>query len=322
MQRIIKLTFFSILLLLIFTLQLRPKVVQAGSSALDLINEVNQYRATYNLAPYQVDGELMSIAQAHSDYQASINSLTHNRADGSGPQNQGISSENIALSSGSDLSPIINSAWQDYWHFHTMVGYSSGLVGSGAAESNGLTYYTLDVRNTGEFTRLADQVFGSGQTPIIINGQTSTPAGIKPIITATPREDGAVIHMVENGQSLWGIMEAYGVNIPTLVALNGMDSTNPLIWVGQQVIVQPPLPATQTPTITLTPIPATSTLRPTRTPNPTMDSTSTKKPTNTLTPNLQFIDLSHPNPAGIAIIIVCAIGLIGVISSSIWSRMK
>jgi LysM repeat protein len=319
MQRCFRSFFFSLLLIFFFSIQLRPGVVTAGSSAMDLINAVNQYRASYGLAPYEVDNELMSIAQTHSDYQASINDCTHMRADGSQPQDHGISSENIAMGSGGDVSPIVSSVWQDYWHFHTMVGYSSGRVGAGAAESNGYFYYTLDVKNTGEYTRLADEVFG-GQTPIAASGEGATPAGIKPITTATAGDDGAVVHIVESGQSLWGISEAYGVAIPTLAAINGIDAANPVLWVGQSVIVQPPLPATQTPTITLTPIPATSTLRPTRTPNPTSVSTATTLFTNTPTPHPSIIDFSNPNPAGIAIIVVCAVGLIGIVISSILSK--
>ena len=63
-----------------------PEAVSAQSvDAMGLIAAVNELRATYNLEPYQVDGELMAIAQAHSDYQASINERTHVRADGTGP---------------------------------------------------------------------------------------------------------------------------------------------------------------------------------------------------------------------------------------------
>lgn len=291
---------------------------QAGS-AYDLINAVNQLRATYGLAPYEIDPALMSVAQSHSEYQASIQTGTHLRADGTGPQHHGISSENIAWGT-QPVSVIVNSTWQDYWHLHTMIGYSTGRVGAGAAVANGITYYTLDVVNTGTFTKLAEY---AGSTPQVVAGSTTTPQSIQQVAVATPREDGAVIHEVAYGQTLWSISEAYGVPIETLSALNRELSSN--LWVGQKIIIRPSLEATQTPTITMTILPPTRTLRPTRTPEPVIRLTSTPKPTATPTPKplLPQLSLTVANPYALAMIILCTCGLVGMgISSLVEHRRR
>ncbi|MEM5773601.1 MAG: CAP domain-containing protein, partial [Anaerolineaceae bacterium] len=57
----------------------------AQTSAYAIIEQVNLLRASYGLAPYSVDSGLMSVAQGHASYMASIQTATHYRADGSSP---------------------------------------------------------------------------------------------------------------------------------------------------------------------------------------------------------------------------------------------
>ncbi len=124
------------------------------ATAMDVIQAVNALRASYDLPPYEVSNEWMSVAQEQSDYQASIGELTHLRADGTGPGDHGISSENIGGGYSLSAEGLI-SQWSDYWHAFTMIGFSSGLVGCGVALSdNGYYYYTLVVKNTGKLTGL------------------------------------------------------------------------------------------------------------------------------------------------------------------------
>ncbi|MDX1437480.1 MAG: CAP domain-containing protein, partial [Anaerolineales bacterium] len=64
-----------------------PAKAQGGSAA-DLIAAVNALRASNGLPPLQADSALMSIAQAHSNYQASIGSVTHTGAGGTRPRDR------------------------------------------------------------------------------------------------------------------------------------------------------------------------------------------------------------------------------------------
>src|SRR3990172_8145913 len=127
-------------------------------SADALIAEVNALRAANGLPSYIVDPILMQIAQAHSDYQASIGTLTHYGVDGSRPYQRalaagfplagdvsrgGFFSENIT---GGDNTPAQAVAeWQrDSVHLNTMLSPNLTHVGAGGSVSGGSPYYTLD----------------------------------------------------------------------------------------------------------------------------------------------------------------------------------
>lgn len=286
-----------------------------------LIEAVNEMRAGYELAPYEIDNHLMEVAQAHSDYQASIKTLTHNRADGSGPGAHGISSENIASGVASTtLSSIVYSQWSDYWHTHTLIGYSSGRVGAGMAEADGIYYYTLVVVNTGVSTNLPD----SSQPTAVQGATTAAEQPSRPsssIVTVTPREDDAVVHVVQAGQTLWGIANAYGVTVDDLKAINGLYSDNPTIRVGQQIFVRAP----STPTITATPAPPTRTLRPTRTVNPARQTalaaaTATDQPTPQPTVDLTSAPPIDIQTLGVFVLLISLAGLGIVLLNSLRGR--
>jgi uncharacterized protein YkwD len=49
----------------------------APFNAYDLIGTVIALRADYGLPNFNIDGSLMASAQAHSEYQASIQTMTH-----------------------------------------------------------------------------------------------------------------------------------------------------------------------------------------------------------------------------------------------------
>jgi hypothetical protein len=89
------------------------------------------------------------------------------------------------------------------------------------------------------------------------------------MLTSTPGSDGLVVHKVAPGETLWTIAEAYGASVDELVSLNGLNASNPVIYTGRDLIIQPAHTPTPTATVTGTPLPtptATATRRPTRTP--------------------------------------------------------
>ena len=75
----------AFLLVLAFANLTSPQTVQAAPSAADLIAAVQALRASKGLAPLIVEPTLMSAAQAHSDYQASIGTWSHVGAGGTVP---------------------------------------------------------------------------------------------------------------------------------------------------------------------------------------------------------------------------------------------
>lgn len=77
-----------------------------------------------------------------------------------------------------------------------------------------------------------------------------------PRATPTPRPDGAIVHIVESGDTLFGIALMYGVETDQLRQLNaGSLGPNDLISVGQALVVSLP---SETPVPTPLPAPPTS----------------------------------------------------------------
>lgn len=302
-----------------------PYAVQAqGISASELIDAVNAFRATYGLQAYQVDGNLMAVAQAHSEYQASINKVTHTREDGSGPGDHGISSENIAGGYSVSAQTLIN-VWSDYWHTFTMIGFTEGLVGAGVATGDdGFLYYTLVVKNTGERSGLPDE-----SAPTSTGGAAAAEtiqATPTPFATATPQQDGSIIHIVGPGETLWSISNAYGVLVDVLAAMNNLDSENPLIYPGQSIQVRAGNTPTATATITNTPLPPTRTLRPTRTPQPAVNRTTITpeeaQTGNPLLPENSLINQDNLRTLGTITIVVTLLGISALVAGRIWGRGK
>lgn len=275
---------YSILsaLLLGLLFQGSPVHAQAGSAA-ELIAQVNAYRTANGLEAYAVDGSLMSLAQSHSEYQASIQSCTHTRANGSNPGDYGISAENIACGLNLSVQGAVYTQWSDQLHTATMLGPETGLVGAGVATTGNFVYYTLAVKRlSGDFTYDA---------PVEQNNvsEDNQPVVNQPVLlvdaTSTPNEDGSIAHIVKYGDTLIDIATTYGISMADLISMNKLDAANPVIFEKQVLLIR--LAFTETPfmTATFTPRPPTRTPLPTRTPRPTRTATvyHTPLPTRTQT---------------------------------------
>jgi spore germination protein YaaH len=55
------------------------------------------------------------------------------------------------------------------------------------------------------------------------------------IVTATPKADGSITHIVQTGQTLWSIAASYGLTLDEIKALNNRTS-NTLVVVGDEII--------------------------------------------------------------------------------------
>jgi LysM repeat protein len=287
-----------------------------ASAAMDLINAVNAYRASVGLEPYSVDSGLMSLAQAQSEYQASILNCTHNRSDGSGPGDQGISAENIACGVNVSAQGALQQ-WTDALHTATMLGPTTGLVGAGVATSGSNVYYTLDVKRlTGDFNYQPPPA--TVVSAAAVQQQQATSQPVYGIVVSTPNSDGSIVHIIQYGETLVEIAQAYGISLNELISLNKLDPKKPVYYARQPLIIRLAFTLTPYMTTTFTPRPPTRTPLPTRTPRPTKtatpDYTTVPSRTTTSAPPIQLPTLDELGPArpimAYAFIGISAIGLL------------
>ncbi len=241
----------TLALLVCSQIGIRPLEAQAQTgSAYDLIAAVNQLRQAYGLPPYQINSALMAAAQSHSEYQASIGSITHTGAGGTRPRDRAIAfgygggatvfiSENIAGGTNLSYRGAVQ-MWQgDSLHMNTMIGANYRDAGAGVASAGGVVYYTLDV---GYIAGSPGSGTGSTAAPV------STSITFYPVVVATPRPDGSIVHVVQPGQTLWTIAASYQVGLEELIALNNLTNAA-WIYPGDKILIKPPSDTqTQTPT--------------------------------------------------------------------------
>ena len=271
--------------LLLLTVSLLPsKQVDARSgqfapnlSALEVISEVNAFRASKNLPPYQVDSTLMTVAQSHADYIAGTGVITQFSADGKHPYQRAIAAGyavagelkfggNFAesLGSGADLTPVeVVDLWEkDADDLKNLFSSNMEDIGVGVTTSKGITYYVMDVGAAvpeGAFT----------PTPTL-----GTPSAL--VAVNTPQEDGTIQHEVQKDEGLWNIALAYNTTVEEIKRLNGLATDE--IFIGQKLIVHRPEVQTATPVVIATATFGIPTSTATRPVTPTVTSTSTPLP--------------------------------------------
>ncbi|MEM5774817.1 MAG: LysM peptidoglycan-binding domain-containing protein [Anaerolineaceae bacterium] len=322
-----------------------PIVQAQTASCSQVIQAVNQLRSAYGLAAYETSSKWTSVAQTQSEYQASVGELTHLRADGTGPGDQSISSENIGGGTSISAEGLLYQ-WADYWHAFTMVGFSNGLVGCGVAQGqNGYYYYTLVVKNTGTLTGLppaGSSLDLSGPADSSTGGTAGDASGIPvvtalpnqgssagstrlPNVTATPQADGSVSHTISSGETVWSISELYDIPVNELIALNYLDAESPIIFPGQTLKIKAGYTPTATSTITQTPLPPTRTLRPSRTPQPSR-TLQAAQPTGTVTgvPLVPqgVINRSSVNTLGVVTLVLACLGGAALGFGRLWNKRK
>jgi len=214
----------------------------------DLVNTVNALRATYGLVPYQIDENLMTYAQEHAEYQAAIQHSTHEHGDGTGPWDYGYA-ENVAA--GTDeyvtVAIVVYEIWVDWGHLYTMIGYVTGDIGAGVALSaDGNVYYTIDVRHgaavpgtPGPGDNPDPTLPGIDLTPGLVSTSPGFIPTFVPLLTSTPDANGAIIHVVRSGETLWSIAVSYGVKIDAIRLLNGIPEGDTFLYVGQRLLIWP-----------------------------------------------------------------------------------
>jgi LysM repeat protein len=114
--------------------------------------------------------------------------------------------------------------------------------GEGAASFALFPTETATPTNTPTVTATAT----STATPTITATATLTPTA-----TLAPTQSGPFVYKVEDGDTLWGLTQKFGVDLLVLIQLNGLDAANPNIIPGQEIII--PAKDAQLPTATLLP---------------------------------------------------------------------
>ncbi len=71
-------------------------------------------------------------------------------------------------------------------------------------------------------------------------------------VTPTARGDGAIVHTVVAGDTLFGLALTYGVDVQQIYDLNGLDSSS-LLSIGQEIVISSTGAAAATPTPAATP---------------------------------------------------------------------
>lgn len=306
------------ILILLLSLSSVNLAAAQGSEAYALISEVNALRASEGLQAYSIDTALMASAQAHADYMASLGTWTHSRADGSTAASLGIA-ENVAM--GMQLTPnyAVYTLWTDASHWPTMVGHSSGSVGAGVASDGSNIYYVLDVLPSGQ--NLPDNRAFQDNTaaqalvqPIAVLQQNTPLPQTFGVPVSTPNPDGSIIHIVQAGESLWAISDAYGVGMQEIMVNSGNSPSAEEVFVGDRLIIRRAFTPTPTDNSTPTPTPITpqpTIEKPTRTPIPS--ATPMPTPTPTLPPPPLHVVFRSSQQVGLTMASISAVGLLLVL---------
>lgn len=176
----------------------------------------------------------------------------------------------------------------------------------------------------GDMLKLLSRICLSLLILVLLSFHQLQPAHAQTIITSTPNAEGAIIHVVQAGESLIGIAEAYGVSVDEIKSLNNLDSDE--IFAGDTLIIHPASTATPTATATST---ATDTPEPTTTRRPTRTPTAT--PRSSGSPSLSGDDRANQangedkpvdRLGNVLLGAMITLGIVGVVMMVVGNRMR
>ena len=207
-----------------------PTAVAQSNPPAEILQLVNQVRAVYGLPPFKWNNTLAVAAQNQANYMAANNIYSHTGAGGSTPQTRanaagynGRATENIV--GGTSLTPQQGVTWwrNSAVHFNTMISDYYTEAGVGYAVGHDQNFYALVAG------RPSNSPATTASTPRddVPDDAAAALAVVAPIILSQPREDGAIVHTVGSGQSLWAIAARYEVEIADILLFNNLseDST-------------------------------------------------------------------------------------------------
>jgi LysM repeat protein len=243
-------------LLLLFFFMLSGVEVSSASTdihapvlnASQVIAAINNYRQQSGTHALSENSILMSLAQGQSNYQASTGNITHTGSGGTKPIDRAYAA---GYGDGNKifLSEIIFGGYQatvddaiTWWkgsslHNRVMLDSQYLEIGAGVTTDGDWTYITAEIAWVTGISAPAGA--GEGDS----TGDTSESQGDfvtipVTIIKATPNEDGSIIHIIQEGQTLWAIAAVYDVDLDTLIRQNNLTRTS-YVFPGDEIIVQP-----------------------------------------------------------------------------------
>jgi uncharacterized protein YkwD/LysM repeat protein len=232
-------------LCLSFAFITKPDRVQAqAGEPYEVLAEINALRAANGLEPLKENQYLNIAAQNHADWiaedpavrgghtgEGGTDATDRALAVGYGEGKQVWVTENWARGINMTASEVVYDIWQPSSpHFNNMTTTWHNEFGAGVAlDIQGLTVYVVNFGHSGSAVI---------QPTITPGGPTSTTAPIiQPVLTATPNPDGSVIHIVQYGQTLWAIADAYEIPLADLLSQNGLTEDSAIFPEEQLVIV-------------------------------------------------------------------------------------
>ncbi|MBW6465867.1 MAG: LysM peptidoglycan-binding domain-containing protein [Brevefilum sp.] len=266
-----------------------PEGAQAQAGApYEVLAEINGLRIANGMAPLAENQYLNLAAQNHANWIATTLQGGHTGEGGSTPADRALAvgygggarvsvTENWARGPGLTAYNCVYTMWApSSAHISNMLTTWHNEFGAGVAlDSQGMTVYVVKFGH----------VVGSAppQSTSAPGGPSGTQAPlIQSVVTSTSNPDGSVIHVVQFGQTLWGIAEAYEISMIKLLEQNYLTEDS-AIFPDQQLLIIPanleiegegetptPTPTeepTPTPTATRTPWPRTEAATPLPTPN-------------------------------------------------------
>ena len=229
-----------------------------------------------------------------------------------------------AWASTSSVSSAVYEAWADWTHQQVMLnGWGNNFtdVGAGVADNgNGSYVFILDVCLIVGGSAPDNSSGSSGSTYMDPNATPDLSNYIFGVMVATPAPDGSIVHIVQYGQTLATISEAYGLTINELRAINGMAADSTSIWPDQKLLIKKVEAGSTSVTSSVetgTPIVGTPTTVPTYTPRPR---TSTPLVTLTKTGETPLEEqpdqpVTSTKTLGMVLITLCGLGVIALIYS-------
>jgi len=243
-----------------------------------VIEAVNGLRLAYGLTPLNAHPVLMQIAQTEADGIAAgmpghwrPNNITLGQwlLSLGYPLLGDLSLDGYRSENWTQASSALEAVEQwksDEPHLNTMVSTNRSDIGAAIASNGEGSYiFVLETAlqaNSGKMQYNAYPTLTAiamGQVAVYGDATQAAqsllvPQYIMPVVLATARTDGDVIHEVKNGQSLWSIAIEYGVKIEQIRRLNNLSST--YIRTGQKLLVQKGATQQPMPTSNVTEIPA------------------------------------------------------------------